>query len=84
MIVKAQGQKKDVKVTVETKTGLLYTNRVFITGICEYGPKEDINYSVAFYFKKKNYQKKEYNMKSVLYGISKDGTKCNYKSIHVF
>ena len=28
--------------------------------------------------------KKEYKMKSVLYGISKDGTKCNYKSIHVF
>ena len=51
MIVKEQGQKKDVKVTVETKTGLLYTNRVFITGICEYGPKEDIDSSDAFYFK---------------------------------
>ena len=57
MIVKEQGQKKDVKVSVETKTGLIKTNRLFITGICEYGPKEDINYSVAFYFKKKKLSK---------------------------
>ena len=31
----------DVKVNVETSTGLLYTNGVFTTGICEYGPKEE-------------------------------------------